>query len=250
MDEKYIKAFNAVVTFVNDLWEVFGNSSKASPLNLYRRLICHIKPTDVDAINKALSGFRQFLITYEDAILTDNLDVIPRGVLIKYGTSKGVFLEIQKYIYQTKNDSETREAIRQHLVTISAILEPNEKKMGELEKRIGDLNVDPGTKEGEFITGIIRKAQDTMQGVDTDNPTQAIMGMLSSGVIQDVIVGLQQGVGSGEMDLSKLLGSMQTAIGAITSQQPSSGGGHPQAQATSSTPEIEEVADEPGISVD
>lgn len=215
MKERFFRAFNAVVTFVNDLWEVFGSAKKVSPLALYRRLIEHIKFTDADSINKVLSGFRQFLVSYEDAILKDNLDIIPRGTVIKYGEGKTAYLEIQKYIYQTRNDTETREAIRQHLVTISAILEPDSKKLEELDKRLSGLNIDVDSKEGEFITGIMHKAKDSMEEVDTENPGQAIMGLLSSGVIQDMVVGLQQGVGSGEMDMQKLLGSMQNAIGAI-----------------------------------
>lgn len=237
MDEKYVEAFNAVVGFVEDLWEVFGNPKKATPLALYRRLISHIKPTDADAVNKALSGFRQFLVTYEAALLNNELDKIPRGTVIKYGTSKTVYLEVQKYIHLS--DSETREAIRQHLIAVSAILDPNAEKMDALEQRINDLNIDDSTHEGQFITGIMSKAKDSMENVDTDNPGQAIMGLLSSGVIQDMVVGLQSGVASGEMDMQKLLGSMQTAIGALMPPPATANGSAPPAGAN-----MEEVIDE------
>ena len=120
-----------------------------SPLALYRRLIEHIKFTDADSINKVLSGFRQFLVPYEDAIINNNLGAIPRGTTIKYGEGKTAYLEIQKYIYQTRHDSETREAIRQHLVTISAILEPDRKKLEELDKRLSELNID------KYISGFL-----------------------------------------------------------------------------------------------
>lgn len=215
MDEKYVKAFNAVVGFVGDLWSVFGSPKKASPLALYRRLIDHIKFTDEEAINKVLCGFRQFLVIYEDAIINNNLDSIPRGTVIKYGEAENIFIEVQKFIYQTKNDPETREAIRQHLITISTILEPNSKKLEELDKRLSDLNLNLDSKEGEFITGIMHKAKDTMESADINDPTQAIFSLMGSNVIQDMVAGLQHGVSSGEMDIQKLLGSMQTAIGTM-----------------------------------
>jgi len=60
MTETKIEAFNAVVSFVNDLWEVYGNPKKVSPLALYRRLISHIKPTQKEGIHKTLSGFVEF----------------------------------------------------------------------------------------------------------------------------------------------------------------------------------------------
>jgi len=233
-DDKYGKCFAAVITFVNDLWDVFGNPKKPTPLALYRRLVDHIKFSDAEAINKVLSGFREFLVTYEDSIINNKLDSIPRGTVIRYGESKTVYLDIQKYIYQTQKDLETREAIRQHLVTISAILEPDSKKLEELDKRISDLNIDMDSREGEFITGIMHKAKDSMENIDTENPGQAIMGLLSSGVIQDMVSGLQQGVSSGEMDMAKLLGSMQTAIGAIIPPSP-----------TASPPGVKEISPVP-----
>ena len=41
-ERKQLEAFNAIVSFVNDLWEAFGNVKKASPLALYHRLITGI----------------------------------------------------------------------------------------------------------------------------------------------------------------------------------------------------------------
>lgn len=237
MDEKYIEAFNAVVSFVGDLWEVFGNPKKATPLALYRRLVSHIKTTDADAVNKALSGFRQFLVTYEETILDNNLGNIPRGTIIKYGTSKTVFLEIQKYIHLS--DTETKEAIRRHLIAVSAILDPNAQKIDALEQKLTDLNIDESSNEGQFITGIMSKAKNSIENVNTDNPGQAIMGLLSSGVIQDMVVGLQSGVADGSMDMQKLLGSMQTAIGALMPPPANANGNSPP-----TVTNVEEVIDE------
>lgn len=236
MDEKYVKAFNAVVTFVNDLWEVFGEPKKASPLALYRRLIDHIKFTDVDAINKALCGFRQFLATNEEFILGD-IERIPRGEVIPYGTSERVYLEIQKYIYMTRDDKDTQEAIRHHLVTISAILEPDQKKIEELERRMESMNLRE-TKEGEFISNIMNKAKGVMENTSVETPQQAIMGLLGSGVIPDMMSGLQQGVGSGEMDMRRLLTTMQSAIGAMIPQSPAA------SSSSQSLPAIQNIKDE------
>jgi hypothetical protein len=87
MDEKYVKAFNAVITFVHDIWDVFGNTKNPTPLALYRRLIEHIKFADSDAITKVLKGFQDFYLNYEKCILSNNLDSIDRGVVIRYGES-------------------------------------------------------------------------------------------------------------------------------------------------------------------
>lgn len=217
--QKYVGSFNAIKGFVDDLWAVYGNKTQKM-LALYRRLISHINPkTDAEPMNKVLSGFRQFLATYEDAIMKNRLDTIPRGTVIKYGPNSKFHLEIQKYIYKSLNDKETLEVIRQHLVTISAILEPDTKKIDEL-KKIDDVTkvFNDGSNEGDFIMDIMDKAKDSMENINTDNPTQAIAGLMQSGIIQKLTVGLKHGVESGEMDMSKLLMSMQTAIGSLIPQ--------------------------------
>lgn len=220
MDPKYVTGFNAVVNCIEDLWSVFG-SKKATPLALYRRLISHIKFTDAEAINKSLSGFRQFLMIHDDYIINDELEKIPRGTVIKYGTNDRVYIDIQKYIYQS--DKETKEAIRQHLITISAILDPNDKKITELEKKASQMLTSSNSKEGEFISGIMSKAKNVMQQGDMDNPTQAIAGIFKSGLLQEMISGLQEGVESGELSQEKLMSSMQGLTGMMSSNPDEAG---------------------------
>jgi len=207
------EVFGAIVAFIDDLWEVYGNKKKATPLALYHRLTEHIKFNDVKGMEQAVSGFQDFFMRYERMVLGNELESIPPGTTIKYGRSERVYLEIQKFIYQA--DRETKDAIRRHLMTISTILEPNKEKMEQLEQKIEGLNLASDTPEGEFLNGIMGKAKDTMENLDAENPAAAIMGMFQSGIIGDMMTGLQEGMSSGEMDMGKLLGSMQTAIGSL-----------------------------------
>ncbi len=226
MDDKYIEAFNAVKSFVDEMWETFGDPKKITKLALYRRLIDLIKIDDSESVNKVVSGFKKFVYTYEKEILANELDKIERGSKIKYGNSDNVYLEIQKYIYQA--DLDVRECIRRHLITISAIIDPKKEKIEELEKAIDRLDLDDGTVEGKFISDIMHKTKDSMENIDTSNPMTAITGLLNSGIITDMVAGF----GSGNMDLGKLLGTMQTAVNALA----------PPVQQTS--PKIEEITDE------
>ena len=220
-NKKSLEAFSAITSFVDDLWEVFGNAKTVSPLALYHRLIQHIKFTDTEGIKKSVSGFETFLKEYSSVIKRDVMDEIPRDTFIKYGNSDSVYLEIQKYIY--KADEPTKVAIRQHLLTINAILHPNQENITELEKasqpqageEAMELNIDTTTAEGKFVNGIMSKAKTAMEGVNTDDPMTAIMGIFKSGMLQDMMSGLQKGVDGGQLDMQKLLGTMQGAIGSI-----------------------------------
>jgi len=230
--KKNIEAFAAIITFVNDLWDVFGKNNSANPLALYHRLIGRINMSDTEGIQKAVYGFSEFLKVHEPNLANNQLDKIPRGTVIKYGTSDKIHLEIQKFIYQS--DSATKEAIVRHLLTISTILEPNKEKLAQLEKRIADLSIDTSTKEGKFVSNLMERAKTSMTSVNTEDPMQAMMSIFQSGIIQEMVVGLQQGVGSGEMNTQALLGVMQSAIGSILPQTQMS-------QIQASKPNVEEI---------
>lgn len=217
-NRKNIDTFGAIVNFVNDLWDVFGKANVVTPLSLYHRLVSKITLSDVDGIEKAVTGFKDFLTSNEVYLTSNKLENIPRGVVIKYGASDKIVLEIQKFIYQS--DPSIKMSIRQHLLTISAIIEPNKTRLAQLEKKIGDLGIDTNTVEGKFITDIMEKAKTSMASVNTDDPMQAMMAVFQSGIIGDMIGGLQNGVTSGKMDIRALMSTMQKSIGSIMPEEP------------------------------
>lgn len=60
-----------------------------------------------------------------------------------------------------------------------------------------------------------------MCDVDSDNPTAA-MSVLFTNVVPQLVSGLQNGVNSGQMDMYKLMSTMQTTLGAIMPSPPPS----------------------------
>lgn len=224
MDDTKIKVFEAITLFVNDLWSVF-QSGKPTPLALYHRMVKHINSEKSESgMNESISGFVEFFSKYEVQVVDDKLDAIPRDTIIRYGKSEKVYLEIQKYIYRSSKDVEMRDAIRKHLITIGAILQPDIKKFEALESNKGLLGIDDSTTEGKFLSNIMKQAQNSMGDVDSDNPTAA-MSVLFTSVVPQLVSGLQNGVNTGQMDMYKLMGTMQNALGAIMPTQPPSDGG-------------------------
>lgn len=269
METSYVQAFGAVEDFVELLWDNFKIPKKATPLSLYRRIVTHIRnkkteSLNEDGVNKVLSGFRQFLCIYESQIMENSMDKIPRGMVIKYGDRTDICLEIQKYIYLCKKngDEDTGDLIREHLITISAILEPNKDKMNEKLAHLGhlenleginnlDLNIDTSTKEGQFIGNIIERTKNSV-GESEDGKPPDMMGLLQSGIIQDMFQGMQ-GVANGEMDMLKMVGTMQNALGALASASqpggmpPGPGGSRPelgkQGAPSSQVQDIQDIQD-------
>lgn len=123
---KQLEAFNAIVSFVNDLWDAFGNVKKATPLALYHRLIEGIKFTDKESIKKVVEGFSSFLRQHELSILKGDFESVPQGTVIAYGTNKRICIEIQTFFYRSRNDKDALEVMKRHLLTIGMILDPRE----------------------------------------------------------------------------------------------------------------------------
>lgn len=237
------EVFQAIVSFVNDLWSIYGSKS-VTPLAMYHRLVQKLKPEEKSRIQMAIDGFSIFFKSYEKYLITQEYTNIPRGTRIQYGPSESIYIDIQHYIHRA--DADTREAIRQHLLTIAILMSPSEEKVATLEKSarldpvpttgnagmppndkevvpnkkdqedaMKELGIDTTTKEGEFVGGIMEKTRVAMENVNSDNPMQAMMALWQGGVINDMIAGMSQGVDSGSMDMGKLFGIMQTAMSSM-----------------------------------
>jgi len=216
--------FGAILNFVNDLTEVFGTTKNVTPLSLYHRLLQHIKFSDRESMLKSVSGFSDFFKLYDSIIEANEMDKIPRETVIRYGDSERVYLEIQKFIYKSSNNEEMRDSIRSHLLTISAMITPTKEKIALLDAPTAEdedgntlLPVDLNSKEGKFINGIMTKTQNAVKNIQTDDPMKAIMGLMQSGVLTDLMGGLKAGVEGGEMDPNKLMDAMQ---GMLASARP------------------------------
>jgi hypothetical protein len=125
--------FCAIKEFVSDLWEVFGPSQAKSALALYHRLIQHVEAKEsAEGLEKYITGFKVFFVNYSKELFSvETLANIARGTVIRYGSSDKIFIEIQKYVY--KATPSQKEIIRQHLLTISATIDPNDETLGALD---------------------------------------------------------------------------------------------------------------------
>lgn len=218
-NSKQLEAFSAISSFVNDLWDAFGNVKKASPLALYHRLVEGIKITDKESIKKTVDGFKTFLKQHELSIMKGDFEAVPQGTVIPYGANKRICIEIQSFFYRSRNDKDTLEVIKRHLLTIGMILDPREDKMTELENSQKTVDamaemlpgLDMKSKEGQFINDILENAKTSLQDIDTSNPMTAMMAIYNSGALQKMMTGMQ----TGEMNPKSLAKMMKKTLNTL-----------------------------------
>ncbi len=203
MDERTLKTFNTISDLLGALSHKFPNDK---PLALYNRLVDKITIRNTGAIQKHIDIFEKWCQKHKSYIVDCN--PLPQQSTINY--SDRIYVKIAYFIHRL-NDSDSKK-INQYLHTICALLIPDENILSSLEDKIEALKVDGNTTEGAFINDIMGDVKNAVENSDSNNPMSAIGGLFEGGFIQKITAGLAHSVGSGEMDMSKLFGVLQTTM--------------------------------------
>lgn len=213
-----ILIFKAISGFIRDLSDLYGKEQRS--LNLYRRLIEKTSIIHEQAISKNIEIFRKFCVANRDAFQLADSDKVGETV-IKY--SDKVFIDMAA-IFKLA-DSDSKQSIWKHLLTISAFVDPgsNAKKM--LKEMSQDSKNNGGSgKEEDFLSSIIQKVEGSIDPeAASANPMAAISSIMTSGVFTDLIGSMQSGIESGELNIEKMLGTVQSMLGGLQTDAKSSG---------------------------
>ena len=212
MTDTSLITFKAISNFTNCLEEVFGTEHRF--LKLYAHLINKTQIAHEKPILKHIEAFRLFCVSNREAIEEKNHKNFKMNN-ITY--SDRVYIDMT-LIFDSA-DKETSAIIWKHLLTISALVDPTGKAKQLLKESTKSGN--NGT-EANFLTDIIEKVE---QNVDPNaNPMEAVSSIMQSGVFQDLVSGMGEGLQNGDLDLSKLMGTVQSMVGNLN-QDPNSENG-------------------------
>jgi hypothetical protein len=137
----------------------------------------------ITAMNDKLINKESYKITYSDKVSID---------------MKSIFLIA---------DKDVKKVLWKHILTISAIVDPTGKAKQILLSKKG------ASKEGEFISGILDKIETSVD--PNGNPLDAIKGIMSSGVLTELVNGMGSGLKDGTLDIEKLINSVQGLVTGI-----------------------------------
>ncbi len=191
--------FKAISNFTNDLAEVFED--KHRPLKLYAHLInkttiAHDKP-----IQKHIEAFRLFCTTNRDSITEKDIQKLENN---KISYSNRVFINIKEIFAHA--DMETQSVIWNHLLTISALVDPT----GKARQLLKEQSQKGGRDEVNFLSDIISKVEDKVD--PNANPMEAVSSIMQSGIFTDLVQGMGNGLQDGSLDLGKLMGTVQNMV--------------------------------------
>lgn len=192
--------FKAITNFTMALGDMFKNEQRT--LALYCRLIEQTTLAHEKAIKNHIEAFYKFCKGNRDALVSRDKETLEEK-RIYY--SKKVFIDMEKIF--SLADKDTEDVIWDHLLTISALVDPAGKAKKALEEQ---KNSGKATDEADFLTNIIGKVD---QHVDPNgNPMDAVSSIMKSGVFTDLVQGMTAGLENGSLDLGKLMGTVNTLV--------------------------------------
>lgn len=207
--------FKAISNFTSELVELFAKNQRS--LKLYGRLINKTTIVHDKSIKKHIDSFRQFCVSNRDAIMSKSVTKI---TMKKISYSQRVYIDM-KEIFDL-SDKETSNVIWDHLLCISALVDPAGNAREILKKNLENGNT--GGSETNFLTDIIDKVESS---VNPDaSPMEAVSSIMQSGIFTDLIGGMNNGLSNGTLDIGKLMGAVQGMV----SQLGEKTGGDPQAE--------------------
>ncbi len=224
-NEVELKVFSKILSFVNEYKNVFSEPS----IDKYYRLLKKTKISNTNGIKKHIEIFKTWLELNHQAILTQNVSEIHEPISI----SEQVYLPIRQSLEKT--DKETRQSIFKHLQVISYRISPNEelKKVLAQSQSSSTPSTNTSTKtnlnsseeekgqEEEFLNKFMGKIENSFSDKEFNDPMTATMSMLQSGVFTELISDMNQGMNNGQLDMNRLLGSVQGMLGSLTGGDPS-----------------------------
>ena len=209
ISDSVLLIFKAITSFVSDLNEIYGEKQK--PLLFYAHLIEKTGIIHEEPIKKHLSVFRTFITENETAILNKNYKLFKEKI-IRY--SDKVYIDMEQ-IFEMTTDVSNIDSIWQHLLTLSALLNPS----GQAKEILRKEQTNPGTEE-DFLSGLIDKVGKHVDPTSM-NPMESMSTLMSSGVFTELMGDMDKGIENGSLDMQKMVGSLQKMIGSLSTMMDS-----------------------------
>ncbi len=205
--EYYLKAFSKISDFVTELTSVYGDNFHE--LKLYNRLLEKTKISHKQSIKDHVNAFTEFCFKNKDGILEKNVDKLVQS---KVSFSDKVFIDLVSVINATQPDD--REVVWSHLLAIQAQIDPTSGARELLRKSMENKSA-----EGSFINNFLNTVEGSINKDEAaKDPMKAASSILNSGVLSELVGGLNGGVSDGSLDLGKLIGSVQGMLGSLSGQ--------------------------------
>lgn len=200
--------FKAISDFVNELDETFPDE-KFHSIKLYKRLLEKTTLVHTKPIENHVKAVKIFCKKNRDAIVNKDQNKLQLNKIIY---SKRVFIDIQQLL--ECSDRETQHAIWQHLLCLSALVDPASDAKNVLKDSFKNGCISSG--ENDFLTNMVDKIENNID--PSAGPLGAMSGLLNSGIVNDLVGNMNNGISDGSLDIGNLVNAVSGLVGNLSNE--------------------------------
>jgi hypothetical protein len=207
------KIFVKILAFLNELNKMFGDKN-TNIFNYYK--VCKNTPSsNQKAIKNHVTLFSNFLLPNKINIVNNDFESFnPTDIKI----SDKTFINFKDVFTQANKD--WRPAIFKHLQYLLYLINPEEEVKESFASNKQDNKDNGSSKETQVLNNFVEKLQDNFKNNDSKNPVELGINLLKDGTFINMYQDINNSLQNGELNLDKLLGSVQNIIGELTQELP------------------------------
>ena len=226
-------AFQIMLDFVSDIKNCFGHQkhSAIKAMNLYHRLISKMSFEDKSLITKHIELFKNFCTRNREQIHEKDFSFI----LNRIEFTERIYIDMT-YIFKLASkdtDESTSKTMWEYIWSLSALLD-SESKTKQLLTASRETECAHSVEhcknnsQDDFLSGMMKTIGQSFAGMQmpssggspSPNPMEMMAGLMGSGNgnISGLVNSLQTNLQNGNIDLTKLMGTMQTMVETVQTE--------------------------------
>jgi hypothetical protein len=201
MQTSIVVLFKHICNFVKDIHSSFG--SRCHPLTLYAHIIEQTGIMHEEPIRRHIQAFYTFVKENEKAILEKDIALL-NDQCIQY--SDKIFINIKEIFAFADKDDQV--ILWKHLMNLLALLDPSSeaKRILKQEQDLKQHNGESGNEE-KFLNDMVHKVGEFVR--PDSNPNEMVQNILNSGMVNDLVNNMTNGLNEGDLDMNKMMSTVQ-----------------------------------------
>jgi hypothetical protein len=209
------KKFNTIKKFVREMSVFFEDDMS---VKLYNHLLCKTTIKNRVPVARHVQLFEEFCINNRDQIVANNTALSQSK--IEY--SKRVYLDFAKIFRDVSDDesaAETQSVLFDHLLVLSMVFDPESNAVDVLKNKKKDTEGELHDlfNKNPFLADMMQKVESQVK--PGTNPMEAMSSMMSSGLLQELVSGMQENIENGDLDMGELMESVQKMTASLPAEQ-------------------------------
>tara|TARA_B110000285_G_scaffold23237_1_gene22384 strand:- start:2923 stop:3684 length:762 start_codon:yes stop_codon:yes gene_type:complete len=204
------KKFNTLKKFVCEMSEFFQDDMA---VKLYNHLLCKTTIKNRAPVKRHVKLFEDFCIANREQIVSSD----PNLSQTKIEYSSRVYLDFSTIF---SNVSNSQSVLFDHLLVLSMVFDPDGEAVDVLKTRKGgDVPAELHSlfSSNPFLADMMEKVEGHVK--PGANPMEAMSSMMSSGLLQELVSGMQENIETGDLDMGELMESVQKMTAALPPEQ-------------------------------